>query len=273
MPIETSLPFPNPQQNLRVGWPSTANLQALGVFDQIGFADGLGGFANGIVSAAVWDGGAGVGGDGFVIHNGILCAGFGNPRQRGCLAASFLQVRDENLAPGYAGVEFSRVYRLTIQLAVDDVITALTGLQFSPADTLSPRFSSGGSAAFGVVGDGAGGWDYIQSDLGAFPGNVTDTVAIPASTIPDATDWNTFVFELINSAPGRDAIFTLTVNGISVVSRNWVAPLALPDYSERANSDRMLWGCIAGDAASDLFVGPLTIEMGRFTAAGLEILS
>lgn len=252
---------------MRVGWPDNS-----GPTTDPGAFVGTG-FAGGFTQPNVWGASTGAGTNQMVLRNGILCAQFDDIVFRGCQVSYHLQVRDENLAPGYVGVEFSRVYRLAVALSIDGSASRGTGLQFGPTNTLVPSFTQGGQPAFGVVGDGAGGWEYIQSDAGAFPGNVTDSVLIPVGIVPDATDWNTFVFEFINSAPGRDATFSLTANGVVVVTRNWVAPLALPDYGEVVPSNKMVWGTRANDVGVDLFVGPWTIEMGRFTGAGLEILA
>lgn len=269
MVIETSLPFPNPQPNLRISWPAIQSSQAEGAaFDVLGFAEGMAtAFPN------VWGGPTGVGTNIMTMRNNILCARFDDTVLRGCLAALHLNPLVTNLAPGYRGIEWQRVYRLTVQLSMDGNLDNGSGVQFGPTTLQVPRFTEGGQGAFGVLGDGAGGWEYVQSDTGAFPGNITDTVGIGAGVVPDATDWNTFEFEIINSAPGRTATFTLTVNGIVIVSRNWVAPLALPLYADVANSTKYMWGARCDTVGVDLFVGPLVIDMGRFTGAGLEILA
>ena len=269
MPIETSLPFPNPSPNARVGWPDVgANVTTTSAFLISGFGEG---YPN--TRPNVWGTSTGAGTNTMHFRNGVICGLFDDVVFRGCEVAHHLQEIDANLAPGYVGVEFSRVYRLNIALSIDGAAGKGTGLQFGPTDLQQPKFTQGGQAAFGVVGDGAGGWEYIQSDTGAFPGNVTDEVAIPVGFIPDATDWNTFVFEIINSAPGRDASMSLTINGQFFLSRSWAAAPILPLYSEVANANKMVWGCRANDAGVDLFVGPWMINMGRFTAAGLELLA
>lgn len=269
MPIETSLPFPNPQPNLRIGWPAITSSQVEGApFNVLGFADGLP-----TAFPTVFGTAQGVGTNIMTLHNNILCARFDDVVIRSCHASLHLNPLAANLGPGYRGVEWQRVYRLTVQLAQDGNLEEGSGIQFGPTTVQVARFTQGSQGAFGVVGDGAGGWEYIQSDTGAFPGNVTDTVAIGVAVVPDATDWNTFDFEIINSAPGRNATFTLTVNGTVIVSRNWVAPLALPLYTDVVLSTKYMWGARCNTVGADLMLGPFTIEMGRFTAAGLEILS
>lgn len=266
MPIETSLPFPNPQKNLSLGWPRPAgNLSAGGAFETNGFGADF-------INIGLWQGAVGAGTMDMQIRNGVLCARLDDTVQRTFIPFAIVKPLATNLGPGFQGVEWARVYRLTVQLSMDGSLGRGSGLQFAPSSTISVNFTEQGQPAFGVVGDGAGGWEYLQGDLGAFPGNITDEVLIPVATVPDAEDWNTFIFEIINSAPGRTATMTLTVNGILVVSRNWVAPLALPDFSG-VSGTKFVWGPRCDTAGVDLFMGSVQVDMGRFTQAGLELLS
>jgi len=267
MPIETSLPLPNPQQNLRIGWPRPGgNLN-------IGSAFATDGFNRDFTAAVVWQASVGGGANTMQLRNEVVCALFSDTVTRTFVPFALVKPVVTNLGAGSQGIEWQRVYRLTVQLSMDGALDRGSGIQFSPASVLAGSFTEIGQAAFGVLGDGAGGWEYIQSTTAAFPGNITDSVLIPAATVPDATDWNTFVFEIINSAPGRTATMSLTVNGILVVSRNWVAPLALPLLTEVANGDKFIWAVRGATLGVDLFVGPILVDMGRFTGAGLELLS
>lgn len=267
MPISITLPFPDPQQNLRIGWPRHgAGLAVGGAFDVQGFVSNFG-------AINTWQAAVGAGTNTMEFRNNILCARFDDIVQRTFTPYALINPLVTNLGAGYRGVEQQRVYRLTVQLSMDGNLGRESGLQFSPASVLTASITGAGQPAFGVVGDGAGGWEYIQSDAGAFPGNITDEVAIGVAVVPDAMDWNTFVFEIINSAPGRTATMSLTVNGALVVSRNWIAPLALPLLTEIANANKFVWAPNCATVGVDLFVGPLTVELGRFTGGGLEILA
>jgi hypothetical protein len=210
------------------------------------------------------------------LRNEVLCARLDDTVSRVFVPAVILKPLVTNLGAGFRGAEWARVYRLSVQLSMDGVLGRESGLQFSPASGLAASFTALGQPAFGVVGDGVGGWEYIQSDAGAFPGNITDSVFIGAAIVPDATDWNTFVFELINSASNRAASMSLTVNGVLVVSRGWTAapptPI-LPLLSEVANGTKFVWAPRCDTVGVDLFVGNVQVDMGRYTAAGLELLS
>lgn len=266
-PIETSLPFPNPQQNLRIQWPEAGALNAInGAFNVAGMDQGFG-------VPSVWGAATGAGTNVMQLRHDLVCAQFDDTVFRGIEPYCMIKPTVAGLGAGYVGLEYQRVFRFTVQLSMDGILDQGDGFQFGPSDDLDPKFTEGGQAAFGVVGDGAGGWEYLQSDTGAFPGNITDQVAIGVGIVVDATDWNTFQFEFINSAFGRTATFALTVNGTSVVSRNWVAPLALPLFTEIANGNKFVGGARCEAVGVDLFVGPWEIQMGRFTAGGLEILS
>lgn len=222
----------------------------------------------------VWQASGGVGANTMALQDDVIGALFSATVERAFTPFALIKPTIANLGAGFIGTEQQRVYRLQIQLKMAVLsIDRASGVQFSPATVLGPSWTQLGQPAFGVVGDGAGAWEYIQSDTGAFPGNITDSLVIPAGTIPDATEWNTFDFELINSAPGRAATFTLFVNGISVISRNWTVAPVMPLLSEIANANKFIWGVRSATAGAGFWIGPLSVEMGRFTRAGLEMLS
>ena len=97
------------------------------------------------------------------------------------------------------------------------------------------------------------------------------------ATVPDATEWSSFDFELINSSASRSASMSLFVNDIFVVSKSFttfVAPdtAPLPNLSEIVDGNKYVWGCRAATAGAGFFVGPYSVQMGRFTRAGVELL-
>lgn len=272
MPIEISLPFPDPQPNLRIGWPRQgAGLTVGGPFDVIGFNDNF-------VPVNTWGAPIGVGGNTMDFQDGILCALFGATVQRPFTPYAIIKPTVTALNPGLTMPQQQRVYRLQwlMRMAVPSLDRA-SGLQFSPTNVLGGGFTQAGAAAFGVVGDatGTGQWEYIQSGAGAFPGNVSASQVIPTSIVPDATEWSTFDIEIINSAPGRAATMSLFVNNVFVLSKNWTT-FSAPDLAPLAQAitpnNKFIWLARSATAAAGFFMGPLTVDMGRFTRAGLELL-
>lgn len=273
MPIEISLPNPDPQPNLRIGWPNQANALAVGgAFD-------ITGFANDFQGPNTWGASIGVGANTMDLQDDILCALFSTAVERVFTPYAIIKPLVADLAPGYASPTQQRVYR--VQWSMRMVAPALdraSGMQFAPTNVLGNAWTQAGGAAFGIVGDGAGAWEYIQSDTAAFPGNVTASFVIPASVVPDAEDWNSFDMELINSAPGRPASMSLFVNNQEVLTKNWTTFAApdtgpLPALGEVVDGNKFVWGCRAATAATGFFMGPLVVDMGRFTRGGLELLS
>lgn len=269
MPIEISLPFPDPQPNLRIGWPRQgASLSVGGPFDIIGFN-------NNFVSVNTWGASIGAGANTMDFQDEILCALFSSTVSRVFTPYVIVKPRVTDLTPGYSSPPQQRVYRLvwSMRMAVPSLDRA-SGLQFSPTNVLGGGFSQSGAAAFGVVGDNTGQWEYIQSGVGAFPGNITASSVIPLSVVPDATDWATFDMEIVNSSATRAAAMTLLVNGVQIVSKNWTT-FAAPDTAPLplliTPNNKFIWLARAATAGAGFFMGPLTVDMGRFTRAGLEI--
>lgn len=270
MPIEISLPFPDPQPNLRIGWPQqAAGLTVGGLFDTFGFI-------NTFQNVNTWAAPIGAGANTMDFQDDILCALFSATVQRSFTPYAIIKPRVTGLNSGYSSPQQQRIYRLqwSMRMAVPSIDRA-SGLQFSPTNVLGGGFSQAGAAAFGVVGDGSGGWEYVQSIAGGFPANVTGSLAIPASIVPDATEWATFDIEIINSSATRAASMSLFVNNVFVLSKNWTT-FAAPDTGTLpglvAPNNKFIWLARAATAAAGFFMGPLIVDMGRFTRAGLELL-
>lgn len=269
MPIEISLPFPDPQPNLRIGWPrQAAGLTVGGPFDPIGFV-------NDFSVANTWGASIGAGANTMDFQDEIICALFSSTVSRVFTPYAIIKPRVTDLNPGYAAPQQQRVYRVvwSMRMAVPPLDRG-SGMQFSPTNVLGGGFSQAGSAAFGVVGDGTGQWEYLQSGVGIFPGNVTASQIVPLSVVPDATDWSTFDMELINSSATRAASMTLLVNGVQIVSKNWTT-FSAPDLAPLplliSPNNKFIWLARAATPAAGFFFGPLLVDMGRFTRAGLEL--
>lgn len=270
MPQVALLPFPDPQQNARVGWPTQkSNLSVGGAFDQNLFVSDTS-----VVGG--WLASIGVGANTMVLIDDIAGALFSTSVERAFTPFALIKPRVTGLAPGFIGTEQQRVYRLQFLLRapLGVFLDRASGLQFAPTNVLGNSWTQAGGAAFGIVGDGLGQWEYIQSNVGAFPGNIT-----AAQNIPISTDvWTAFDFELINSTDARPATMSLFVNGAFVLSKNFTTFAApdlapLPNLSEIVDANKYIWGCRAATAATGFWIGGVTVQMGRFTRSGLELLS
>lgn len=270
MPQVSLIPFPDPQQNARVGWPAQkSNLTVGGAFDQNLFVSDTG-------VVAGWQASIGAGANTMILIDDVVAALFSTSVERAFTPFALIKPRVTGLAPGFIGIEQQRVFRLQflMRAPVGVFLDRASGLQFSPTNVLGNSWTQAGGAAFGIVGDGLGQWEYIQSNVGAFPGNIT-----AAQTIPISTDlWTEFDFELINSTDARPATMSLFVNGAFVLSKNFTTfavpdTAPLPNLSEIVDANKYIIGVRAATAATGLWLGPLTVQMGRFTRAGLELLS
>lgn len=135
----------------------------------------------------------------------------------------------------------------------------------------APGFGGG----FGIIGDGAGGWQYQswEIDTGVPPNPILETVALGAF-ITDPEDWNTYEFVLISAAGGRNASLELWINDALVLTRAWGAPGVLEVLGPFAGSDFFRYTPVvqAGPGGGTLWFGDWTHRMGRFTRGGRELL-
>lgn len=104
-------------------------------------------------------------------------------------------------------------------------------------------------------------------------GAVTETVAVPASLVPDAEQMNMFDFIIISAAPGRDATLNIRINGADFLTRTWgSAQLNAPIHwtsapNGTANRVGFLYSstAILGTTQEPRqYIGPLHFRAGRF---------
>lgn len=127
------------------------------------------------------------------------------------------------------------------------------------------------TGAFGIAGDGAGGWNFFAKQGAA-------TYVTTALTWPNAiTELTKVEFQLI-AADGRGAAsLGLFINDAAVTlpaaQASWGAGSALPDMSHGsvANSNKLVAVVRNGDAATeDLHIAAMRCIAGHFTADGTE---
>jgi hypothetical protein len=157
-----------------------------------------------------------------------------------------------------------------------------TGMMFTPqasaqaANQWPYAPAPAGNGGFGIVGDGAGDWDWQTWSMngGVPPNPIIETVSL-APFIADPEDWNVFELVLISAAGGRNASLELWINDALVLTRDWVNAPALIPLGAVAGADVFRFTPImqVGPATGTLWCGDWTHRMGRFTRSGRELLS
>lgn len=275
MPITTLLPFSSQTEEFLLGWPGTQD--ATGNF--VGSTISTFGFVRaGRVDVSFW--GPSLPGStdttDFAVRDNVLCAEFQAISRRATFPQCQMVTASGDLAPGIQMPQQYRYFRHDAWMAAGAAsIDELVCFQYSPATLFLPSFTGLGQPAWGFMGSsGAGsGWRYVSSDAGAFPGNIDESIVISTSVIPDLEDWNLFRFEMFNASDSRGpASATMSVNGQVIASRNWTSgAVTLPRYGTVGAGGSKFIGAFSATGAN-LFVGPSVIQMGKFTAAGLELI-
>lgn len=181
-----------------------------------------------------------------------------------------------DLAAGFRNPAWRRVQWLTVNLAMDSgTLDRNTGLMFSasggaqstPLWPIAPATLWGGG--FGVVGDGAGNWNWEIYGPAPNPAPVIESVSL-APAISDASDWHTFDFVFISGAGGREASFELHIDSEVFLTRNWVAAPLMHTLAAAANRFFPIWqvGTTSGDV---MYFGDWEFKMGRFLPDGREL--
>jgi hypothetical protein len=277
MPITTLLPFGSQTEEFLLGFPGTQD--SSGNF--LGSTINTSGFVRGgRVDVPFW--GPSLPGSTdttiYTRRDNVLCAEFQAISRRAVFPTCQMMTGDAGTyASGIVMPQQYRYFRHDAWLAAGAaVIDELVCFQYSPATLFLPSFTALTQPAWGFIGSsGAGsGWRYVSSIVGPFPGNIEESITISTSVIPDLEAWNLFRFEMFNSSDSRGvASCTMSVNGQVIVSRNWsTGAVTLPRYGSlgAGGLGSKFIGAFSATGAN-LFVGPSVIQMGKFTAAGLEL--
>ena len=284
MPIEIVVPAPPIRQGIQVSWPApTVNIVVNGGITSGGFNQGIAfgggaysGFAgipNLITTLLTGTGTASIQ-KYLELTSAIMVPGTGS------VAIEFVATGwggiplSANLNAGLVMPEFFRVWRVVCLFAGHSAAPLLnwdddTGIMLLSNEG-GDNWPSNARPGFGIVGDGAGGWRWRSYSRAAFPGNVIETVAVPAGVIADVNTWSVFDLEIVNSAPGRDASISLQINGTDIVTRNWSAAPALPLLTLATVANWKL-AIRAGNVGENLFLGPTTFYFGEYTRSGVRI--
>ena len=275
MPITTLLPFGAQTEEFLLGWPGTQDQSGNFVgatINPVGFV------RSGRVDINFW--GPSLPGSTdvteFAVRDNVLCAEFKAISRRSTFPQCQMSTDSGSLASGIEMPQQYRYFRHDAWMAAGAAsIDELVCFQYSPATLFLPSFTGIGQPAFGFIGSsGAGsGWRYVSSIAGAFPANIEESIVISTSVIPDLEEWNLFRFEMFNASDLRGpASATFSVNGQVIASRNWSSgAVTLPRYGTVGAGGNKFIGAFSATGAN-LFVGPSVIQMGKFTAAGLELI-
>ncbi len=275
MPITTLLPFGSQTEEFLLGWPGTQDATGNFVGSLI---DTFGFVRAGRVDISFW--GPSLPGSTsttvYRVRDNVLCAEFQAISRRAVFPTCQMVTASGDLASGIEMPQQYRYFRHDAWLAAGSaVIGELVCFQYSAATLFLPSFTALTQPAWGFIGSsGVGsGWRYVSSNAGPFPGNIEESIVIPTSVIPDLQDWNLFRFEMFNASDLRGpASCTMSVNGQVIVSRNWTTgAVTLPRYGSVGAGGSKFIGAFSATGAN-LFVGPSVIQMGKFTAAGLELI-
>lgn len=154
-----------------------------------------------------------------------------------------------------------RVFRIQCCFAAPGLVnyTTASGLAIMPMAGVSPAFVSAGNPGFGIIGDGAGGWEFASS-------RAAGLLSITPLVWPvNRDEWCVVDFEFLAATGASDGIFNLYLNGQQVAlpaaASKWGVGTTLPDYAITPNSAGFCLGIVAGDGG---LVGQLNLAAVRF---------
>jgi hypothetical protein len=168
--------------------------------------------------------------------------------------------------------EHVRVFRITLCFCAPALVnyTVASGINLAPMAGVAPGFIAAGSPGIGIIGNGAGGWQFATSR------GVGLTVT-PLVWPVNRDEWCVVDFEMLAATGGSDAIFNLYLNGVQVAlpasASKWGAGTALPDYTITPNSVGFALQCAAGDGAlaGQLNLGAVRWMQGRYRFGGAQV--
>lgn len=184
------------------------------------------------------------------------------------------------LAPGYVNPSYRRVHWLSMNLAMDSgtldrnsglILAGLGGPQPGAVWPIAP--AALWWHGFGIVGDGAGNWNWENYAAG-FPGTPVQESVSLASAVTDPEAFNSFDFVFISATGTRPAAFELWINGALFLQRNWETGITLDHLQAAPLIDRWcpIWqvGTTTGEF---IYMADWAFRMGRYLPGGSELLS
>ena len=213
-------------------------------------------------------------------YNGVLVVERSTtvvPSIRGMNGVGFMTIQDRTALPdGYVNPSFLRVNWLTFQMAMDVgtldrnsgfLLTSVGGTQTTALWPIAPStfFGSG----FGIMGDGAGNWNWESFDGPGVPATVLESVSL-SSFISDPTELTTFDYVMVGATGERPASFQLRINQELALERNWETGTTLPFLPAAATrwTPNMQVATPSGDR---LMMGNWEWKMGRYLPDGREL--
>lgn len=182
------------------------------------------------------------------------------------------------LVPGFVNPSFMRVNWFSVNMAMEvGTLDRNSGLimvqngtnQAVPFWPVAPAIVASGG--IGIVGDGAGNWNWESYAVSAVPWTVLESVSL-APAIADPEDFHTFDFVFISATGTRPAAFQLWIDGALFLERNWETGTVLAQLGATLYRWSPIWqvGTTSDDA---LFMADWVYRMGRYLPDGRELLS
>lgn len=198
------------------------------------------------------------------------------PSVRGMNGVAFSTLQDRTqIASGYVNPSAMRVNWLSFNAAMDVgtldrnsgiILTSSGGPQTAQLWPIAPSISFG--TGFGIVGDGAGNWNF-ESFSGTPPATVLESVSL-APFIADPSELTTFDYVMIGCTGQRPASFELRINQVTALQRNWETGTVLPFMPTLATR----WTVnlqVATPSGDRILFGQWEWKMGRFLPDGQEL--
>ena len=273
--IPISIPAPLVDYELDVLWPPVT-AAAVGAATALnGYPKYGSGTAIPIFNAKV---GAGVAN--MIVYNNVYCAqtncdGAGavsGYNTHGLFTNFAIPLTKDTVAATFAQPEQARVFRLQFAMAQRAAIhySGNSGyiLQATAAGAIPGWIGAVGSNGIGIVGDGAGGWQYVSKQGGA-----GFAEAVPLVWPSPVAQWCVVDYEILGATGASDAAFNLYLNGALALTRSWGVGSLLPDYTAVVNGAVFGYAWNTGEAAlvGNLVLANLRFMAGRYRVSGAQI--
>jgi len=299
MPIETAIGNTTPEWEVDVAWPSRYTQTAFSLFtDSVwingpAFLTGVVGSNLGRTISSFAQGGAGANeyaayyaglySSGMYTTGAVIVHAYGNIPIVPAVGDGG-GVNIGGLTPEWTRAQWVRVVLAAYPGAVFTTATGVA-MQLNPGPLANSQWAGAGAqpnqGAFGVYGDGAGGWQFLSYD-GTTPGPAVAlvTAALPAPSVPNG--FQTVDFFLTGASGDRTATLDVYVNGALLPGASQLPVNATgaagsvyfpptPAGGPPMYSLTMRVGDLG--AANRLIIGEWRIRCGRYTYDGAELRS